>query len=599
MASSHTQPGPQLTPSGRAPRGSACLNCRRRKLRCDGGRPICTQCIRTHREADCEYTDGTNLSLTQILEENIATLEARIYELEHPELVSPPVILYNPVESPMSTPTGPPGAASSSIGIQSAAPLNISAPIPTQLSGAQVPLLYNEPGVQPAPEIMPMVIEFFLLHSSQVGFFLHKPRFVHLIRQQDPQSRNSRVSSALVNAVYLWGVRFSGDAGLLQHEQSFLSRAVQALSDDLANVQAHNVTFLIQAEVLLATYFLAQGRFLEGRYHCSAAVALALSCKLNRIRSANSPALRAEWVHTTSFDIPAPADAVEEGERINAFWMVYVLHKSWSVGLGSPSQINDENGAQIDTPWPLDVEQYEQDGLSGNFRSSRTMQMFLNNTAPYGAVHGTSTVALRVQAVALFDRATHLASIWSPTMSNIERFWTDVVAFDTVVNQFISSLLPLEAAGDADTTRYLLLTHTFAWASLIQIYSPFRGMEGLSQAQDLTAARAVVVALDKVNLFDFVQIDPIFSILWTAVCRVLIGELWRMHLLSYSGLLLEWLAYAHAGAARLRDLHTSERQLNAALQQVLTAMIAFSEKSILMANQVEKVRQEMTAIGLQ
>lgn len=203
-------------------------------------------------------------------------------------------------------------------------------------------------------------IDFFLLHSSQVGFFLHKPRFVHLIRQQDPQTRNSRVSSALVNAVYLWGIQFSGDTGLLQHEQSFLSRAVQALSDDLANVQTHNVTFLIQAEVLLATYFFAHGRFLEGRYHCSAAVALALSTKLNRIRSANSPSLRTDWIRTTGFDIPAPADPVEEGERINAFWMVYVLHKSWSVGLGSPSQINDENGAQIDTPWPLEIEQYEQ-----------------------------------------------------------------------------------------------------------------------------------------------------------------------------------------------------------------------------------------------
>lgn len=53
--------------------------------------------------------------------------------------------------------------------------------------------------------------------------------------------------------------------------------------------------------------------------------------------------------------------------------------------------------------------------MPSNFRSSRTMQLFLNNTMPFGAVQGTSTLALRAQAVALFDRATYLSSIWSPS----------------------------------------------------------------------------------------------------------------------------------------------------------------------------------------
>ncbi|KAF9811631.1 hypothetical protein IEO21_06510 [Rhodonia placenta] len=82
--------------SGRAPRGSACLNCRRRKLRCDGARPICGPCIRTNRQADCEYTDGPVRSPTQVLEDNIARLEARIYELENPETITPSVTLYDP-----------------------------------------------------------------------------------------------------------------------------------------------------------------------------------------------------------------------------------------------------------------------------------------------------------------------------------------------------------------------------------------------------------------------------------------------------------------------------------------------------------------------
>ena len=57
-----------------------------------------------------------------------------------------------------------------------------------------------------------------------------------------------------------------------------------------------------------------------------------------------------------------PRDATEEGERINAFWTVFVLDRCWSVWMQSPSVLIDETSAstQVDTPWPLDLIGYEQ-----------------------------------------------------------------------------------------------------------------------------------------------------------------------------------------------------------------------------------------------
>lgn len=88
---------------GYLPRGGACVSCRRRKMvcvrlrfeypnitylsvsqKCDGKRPICTQCDRAGRAEDCEYTVGQERSTVQILEENISRLEARIQELQNP-----------------------------------------------------------------------------------------------------------------------------------------------------------------------------------------------------------------------------------------------------------------------------------------------------------------------------------------------------------------------------------------------------------------------------------------------------------------------------------------------------------------------------------
>jgi hypothetical protein len=64
--------------------------------RCDGVRPICGQCDRANRPDDCEYTDGQGRSRTQILEENISRLEARIQELENPADSMTPIVLHQP-----------------------------------------------------------------------------------------------------------------------------------------------------------------------------------------------------------------------------------------------------------------------------------------------------------------------------------------------------------------------------------------------------------------------------------------------------------------------------------------------------------------------
>ncbi|KAH9922618.1 uncharacterized protein B0H18DRAFT_879225 [Fomitopsis serialis] len=104
MSSQSAEAGPSNVKSRRAPRGSACLNCKRRKHKCDGGRPICGPCIRSHREAECEYLDGPRPSRKQVLEEEIARLQERVQELEQSGRGSTPIA---PGDSPVSSPTSP------------------------------------------------------------------------------------------------------------------------------------------------------------------------------------------------------------------------------------------------------------------------------------------------------------------------------------------------------------------------------------------------------------------------------------------------------------------------------------------------------------
>lgn len=160
-------------------RGRACLCCRKRKMKCDGLRPICTQCLKADRGSECQYHEKQHISRTQILQQKVAKLEARLRELE-------------------SDPTGPSGVASSSAAptlapgpsnrqddqdtIFLSAPASVSANSEWNLdlsildeSPSAAPLsssspLFDVPGIWPNNTILPQ--------HYQIGGRATRPRFV-------------------------------------------------------------------------------------------------------------------------------------------------------------------------------------------------------------------------------------------------------------------------------------------------------------------------------------------------------------------------------------------------------------------------------------
>ncbi|KAJ7671013.1 hypothetical protein B0H17DRAFT_1085542 [Mycena rosella] len=116
-------------------RGSACLCCRKRKLKCDGTRPVCNQCIKMNRDEECEYDDKKQKSRTQKLKEKLSVLEQRLRELESES---------GDAMSPSSSSSG-----SSSLNL----PL-------TQHSSpelAALPSIFDNASVYESPSIMPML----------------------------------------------------------------------------------------------------------------------------------------------------------------------------------------------------------------------------------------------------------------------------------------------------------------------------------------------------------------------------------------------------------------------------------------------------------
>ena len=173
--------------------------------------------------------------------------------------------------------------------------------------------------------------------------------------QPCPPGHPSRPAPALIFAIYLFAIRISNDPLVKPNESAYLNRATQEAATALSGNHPYKVIHSIQAEVLLATYFFSVGRFFEGKYHVANAVSTTVSSGLHKIRSTtpiSSPVL------------PPHCDLIEEGERIIGAWTVFNLDKCWAIALDdfSPNfeHSNHPLASKIDTPWPLDMDEFEQ-----------------------------------------------------------------------------------------------------------------------------------------------------------------------------------------------------------------------------------------------
>lgn len=144
-------------------------------------------------------------------------------------------------------------------------------------------------------------------------------------------------------------------------QSAFLSQALYDVSFGLSRSSdqlARSLLHCVQAEILLSQYFFINGRSLEGNYHISNAVSMVFGAGFHKIRSADMYSFEGR---AGMQSLPPPIDPVEEGERANALWQVVVMNSCWTGVDGSPSNIAyDVLDSRIDTPWPLDAEDYSQ-----------------------------------------------------------------------------------------------------------------------------------------------------------------------------------------------------------------------------------------------
>ncbi|KAJ7647952.1 hypothetical protein FB45DRAFT_998840 [Roridomyces roridus] len=618
-------------------RGRACMACRFLKIKCDGVKPVCGPCTKTPKDDDCEYQDGPSRSRTKVLEDTVARLEARLQELEHPEDNTPPVTLYDPYAGPpppppqlsLPPPTQPhfrslpnspfaqvprlltSGSSSSTESSQIRTPFSPASatrsvpPYGTSSASGTSPLGLFEsrlPSSRESPELTSPastassvdyealdypLLQKFLDHASEFGFFLDTERLVALHHH----------TPALLYAMYLLGAHLSSDP---RNEQLFKFKALYHAATALGS-PPQSLAFLfshtLQAQVLLAYYFFRTGALLSARAHAATAFALALGGGLHQIRSARPGpppgiAIDAETGHAL-IPLPPAHDAIEEGERINAFWAIYSLQKNLSMalepaaGAASIFETTGPGGLQIDTPWPLEMDEYKRGLLGPGIRGDGTVLNYLQ--IPPGHAQPTDSLATQTaKACILLHRTAYIRSQWPRTPDVSQRdvqflsgAWT---AADGLIRDLRAQLPPVLVPAPHDRvdvdvrtrTRKLLLTHSMLNAATIKLHGMFMASDSRSRECCLGAASDMLRFGGMQELQALGCLNPIIGTLWTTAFYVFVSELRRINAIS------GW--RTAEGEKEAQDAHD-------AVQDGLRALGTFAGQSLLMRYELLQAKE--------
>lgn len=257
--------------SGILGRGSACLSCRRRKLKCTGTRPVCEQCSQMKRVHECKYDDSLKKSRTQLLREKLIVLEAKLRDLE-----------------------------------------NGSSYSPQALSDSSVDSLDHCPEPSLSAEMHNTLIQTFIRHHWQCCLYINTSRFDSFssttVFQRTPPN------PSLMSAIYLVGSFFSHTPLPYDLQTQLLEQALRNLTRSLHN-QEHLMD-VVQASCLIAQYFFFTHRVMEGNRHLLAAKRMAFDLGLYSLEPAYDSVLQ------DTMKIAKVASTVQEIWRTSDYWRV-------------------------------------------------------------------------------------------------------------------------------------------------------------------------------------------------------------------------------------------------------------------------------------
>ncbi|KAG9001272.1 hypothetical protein FRB94_003762 [Tulasnella sp. JGI-2019a] len=411
--------------ASRLKKGSACVECRSRKKRCDGKRPICSPCLREKRECTHDESKSRSRTRTQDLMNRVEELQSKLSELQ--------------VQASQAS------AAAARQRQQLKVPSRQGTPSSSSLSsGMTAHLATGEWWMQDPP---PRPIQKHLLEISVA----QRHRFLlpfHLAQFWESVYSSSPPLPALLNAMYLLACYYSGNPLLVCLEMHYVARVRKMLAESLG-ARSTSLVQWIQASTFLAFYLSCRGRYLEARHELAGVVPILMLCKLHTIRSSVVQPFDDDDAEAPSL-LPPPKDDFEVGERICVFWMAYHIDLLVALICGLPP--NKALITETTTVWPRTFEEYDQ-GFDPATDGSVQSLFGTNPARPFSPP--CSMLALRMKASAIHGRVSLFAMSCTADYARMPEFFARLENYHRIVAAFMERLPPL--AYDPSTNEEIVV----------------------------------------------------------------------------------------------------------------------------------------------
>ncbi|KAF9480877.1 hypothetical protein BDN70DRAFT_581202 [Pholiota conissans] len=555
--------------SGILRRGSACLSCRRRKLRCDGARPVCSPCNTMRRGQECKYDDSSRKSRTQSLREKMEALQAKVQELESNPVqaaansVSAPWLapsddFVDHVDRRVSDPSGygfdlttwnattndfdPAFQAQdlSSLSFQFGfdSPLDFSSlsasptpfdpsmsttleiPITTDINGQPLittmgafsdssdTSIYDGVSERLVQESSPVLIKSREVHELLIQtFILHRKQccFYSNTTRFDPSASPSAYQNTPPNVALMSAIYLMGS--FFARMSALESQLLEQTLRDVARTM-HSLeqpTDTVLALCLLAQYFYFTNRTVEGDRHLCAAKRVAIDAGLHQV----SPSA------TFPFEPEYTVDMTPHNwlERSAIFWQLYTIHNFWlshNECCVASANIDTISCRHISTPLPVE-EGTPFEIVAGN---SAIHALFEPDEFKSKRV---SITALKAMASAIFDHSLRVHN----TPLKDEATWTYRRNTEIALSR-LSELVQPYAMRESNHNEgsFIDTSDLYAVQSLIIASTIHLHLDNTMDLKISRAARNVVELINQLSDDDYLFLDPVLSVCWSSIVKV-------------------------------------------------------------------------------
>lgn len=508
-------------------RGSACLACRKRKLKCDSSKPVCQPCTRMNRASECIY-DEKPKSRNQALREKLSLLEEHVRFLEsYPPDMSPPPSSWRdatifPPASPVSDDYTDDisfslltksrwsrRSSQTSDTIDSAKSVKLrpetsmiwhteeSPYYPLNLTPFSSWNLPQESSILPEPVTRSFLLERFLECREHCWFYSDVQR----LQLQSHTTTDDGPHPALLNAVYLLACHFERSSFCSKLEPLFLARAMHQITAALDCKD--RLVDIVQASCLVAIYFYLNYQISEGYRQAFSAVRLAIALGLHQINLSAIPAHI--W-----------GDPKEQGQKIHAFWQTYMVDRYWSAVYNLQTALPEFYSVceRITTPLPETAETLDSI-LSLRERHSHVALRQQPNI-PQSSQLSSST--LKILAAGLFEKTRRLSNNIS---EEDNAYWAECRAAEFDVQWFFTVLPKYTQRETWGSQSSIFDVDLFTLWTLIHVSNMH-----LQQALKLTAGMlqsgfSVLAMVRQLEQDDYQLLDPIICACWYHVAKTL------------------------------------------------------------------------------